>query len=622
MNLEKELSKLTVKELRSRLAKAGLTGQGKKSDLVDRLVAYQTAEAAPESIESEPSEPEAAPTDESEPEAAEDDSEGEWVNVTERLPLPSTPVYISDGVHVDEATYFEGQEGPRFVDASGCVVKATYWAPRLIDSHPESESGPEIEIRASGPVEIVESEFLQGLTECAQCGASIEPQAFNGPQLCENCVRGLTPNPQKPKVKTTVLPGAASPTVDRIYQSYVRKNRDRSEGQSIPVGAVGHECDRKIWYGWRWAMGRNFSGQLLRLFETGNIEEDRVVNDLRAIGVQVWNTRADMEGPFQIYEVADVPQSGASRFIVYNRNGKPLASLDSFRAAHEWAEKYGEKQIKMTWFDGHLSGRSDGVCKGLEEAPKTPHKLEIKSANDKNFAKITGGELHETKPEHWGQLQLGMNALGLRRGAYFIVNKNDDEIHMDRVEYDPAYCATQLDRIKRIIEAETPPPKLSESASFWKCKYCDFLETCHYGKAPGLSCRTCAHATPVLDGSGGDADQRGKWVCEAKRGATPHLIPIDRQQVGCNYHLFIPGLIGGLEYRGADQQNNPPHWIEYVDEWGERVANVISTEIDGPAEVAKVTGGTVAFRSHEFPSPILKTEPYAKLREHLDECPF
>jgi hypothetical protein len=42
----------------------------------------------------------------------------------------------------------------------------------------------------------------------------------------------------------------------------------------------------------RHAWSPNFEGRMLRLFETGDREEDRIVANLRAVGVTVWEKRS------------------------------------------------------------------------------------------------------------------------------------------------------------------------------------------------------------------------------------------------------------------------------------------------------------------------------------------
>jgi hypothetical protein len=83
---------------------------------------------------------------------------------------------------------------------------------------------------------------------------------------------------------------------------------------------------------------------LLRLFETGDREEDRIVSNLRAVGVTVW------ERDPTVWERD--PDTG--------------------------------KQVSFEACGGHFALSLDGVGEGFKESKK-PHTLEFKTMNDKNF---------------------------------------------------------------------------------------------------------------------------------------------------------------------------------------------------------------------------------------------
>ncbi|MFA5745802.1 MAG: oxidoreductase, partial [archaeon] len=84
------------------------------------------------------------------------------------------------------------------------------------------------------------------------------------------------------------LPIQHQPTVDKIYKYYVDKN---IEWRRPHLGAslIGEDCQRKLWYSFRHCSSPNFIGRMQRLFATGKIEEERIINDLRNIGVCVYD---------------------------------------------------------------------------------------------------------------------------------------------------------------------------------------------------------------------------------------------------------------------------------------------------------------------------------------------
>jgi hypothetical protein len=178
----------------------------------------------------------------------------------------------------------------------------------------------------------------------------------------------------------------------------------------------------------------------------------------------------------------------------------------------------------------------DGVGEGFAESSK-PHTLEFKTMNEKNFAALKAKGVKETKPVYWAQCQIGMHLAEIDRCVFLAVNKNTDELYSERVEFDPVEFAKLKARAERVIRAAEPPMKISNDPSWYVCKLCSFHEHCHGNKPPKASCRTCAHATPEVDGD-------SRWSC-AHHNAD---IPLDAQRKGCDRHRFIPVL---LEKAGA-----------------------------------------------------------------------
>lgn len=250
-------------------------------------------------------------------------------------------------------------------------------------------------------------------------------------------------------------------TIEAIYQHYKdkRKNEHRPH---LGGSQIGNECDRALWYQFRHAWSPNFDGRLLRLFETGDREEDRIVANLRAVGVTVWEKD---------------PDTG--------------------------------KQVRFEACGGHFALSLDGVGEGFPESKK-PHTLEFKTMNDKNFKALKNMGLEKSKPIYWAQCQVGMLLSGLDRCYFFAVNKNTDDMYGERIKLNKREAEALIDRAERIIFAQQPPSRLTEEASDWRCKFCPYWAVCHGCKIPEVNCRTCCHVTPEQDGT---------WTCA--RGKTP-----------------------------------------------------------------------------------------------------
>lgn len=303
------------------------------------------------------------------------------------------------------------------------------------------------------------------------------------------------------------LPSRTSPTLAAIH---ARRQRDNWTGRGstfIPAGEAASECSRAIWYGFRWASeAEAFSGRMLRLFATGNMEERRILDDLAKLpGVQLESRDA---------------------------NGK------QFRAE----------------IQGYIAVKPDGFALGLPEAKKTRHAIECKSANDKNFDAIKKKGLARGKSEHWIQCQLEMLAFGVTRVFYFLVNKNTDEEYVERIKPDVIACARAVQRLISIAEAPRPPAKIRDDADKPPCLFCRHKPICHDGAAVRRHCRTCIHVTPKPGGN---------WRCEWHQiDLTP-----ESQAEGCEHQRFIPELVNGeqIDVRGENVVYRMRDGTEWVD---------------------------------------------------------
>lgn len=282
------------------------------------------------------------------------------------------------------------------------------------------------------------------------------------------------------------LPEPVHTTVNLIYQAY---ENDADDGNRPHLGAslIGRPCERQLWYTFRWVDSKKFSGRMLRLFETGQLAEARFTANLRRIGVQVH----------------DVTPDG--------------------------------KQWRVTDLGGHFGGSMDGAAVGLPEAPKTWHVLEFKTHGDKSFTELVKKTVQAAKPEHYAQMQVYMGYTGMERALYMAVNKNTDELYAERADFDPVEFTKLKVRAERVIRAAEPPMRISNDPSWFVCKMCDFHAHCHGEAAPAVNCRTCAHATPEMDGE-------ARWSC-AKNPRAGDSTPLSIQRMGCSHHRYIPILL-------------------------------------------------------------------------------
>lgn len=263
---------------------------------------------------------------------------------------------------------------------------------------------------------------------------------------------------------------------------------------------IGDDCARKIWYGFRWATVSKFSGQILRLFNRGHLEEGRFIALLLMCGYQVF--QQDAQG----------------------------------------------KQFRISASEGHYGGSGDGVVTGcLDVPPGMPALCEFKTHNRKSFEKLAGSDWKDyvahlvdpnkpavrfsgegvriSKFEHYVQAQQYMRKMELPVCLYGAVNKDSDEVYLELIPLDTAVADQFLDRGDQLVWMDTPPKKISESPGFWKCRFCDHRPVCQMRAPPARNCRTCAYSKPDVGG-------HGLWRCNL------HETHIDKakQLVGCEHY--------------------------------------------------------------------------------------
>lgn len=263
-----------------------------------------------------------------------------------------------------------------------------------------------------------------------------------------------------------------SDIVRLIYEQGEKAQGD-SRRPHLGCSAIGRECSREIWYGFRWAGQVMWSGRMLRLFDRGHREEAVLVNALKSIGCEVWE---------------EDPRTN--------------------------------KQFRVKFESGHIKGSADGVCRGLPGDPNTPHLLEFKTHNDKSFKHVKVNGVAASKPQHLVQMFLYMRGLKLTKALYVAVNKNDDELYIEVVEHDASLADEYLEKAKDIVASEVEPEKISQRPDWYKCKFCSFKGQCHFGLPLSMNCRTCDKV---------EVHDDGEWFCSLD-GVK---LPDSKQKKGC-----------------------------------------------------------------------------------------
>ena len=292
----------------------------------------------------------------------------------------------------------------------------------------------------------------------------------------------------------------AEKTLSAVDQA-IESGQDQAPGRAhLGASIIGRECSRELWYTFRWVAKKLHHARILRLFSRGQDEEERFNAYLQQGGLTVWDVD---------------PETG--------------------------------EQWRISDVHGHFGGSLDGVVLGLQEAPEEAHVSEQKTHNTKSFDAVARRGVLASKPEHFAQMQIYMHKMDLKWALYQAVNKDNDALYFERIEYDQNAAEQLLRKAKNIIASEGPLERISQDPTWYKCKFCDYSPICHGNETPAANCRTCAHSTPVLSGTA------GQWKC----GKHQKPSTVEAQGKSCNLHNFIPPLLA--------------NWAEPIDSDGDNV---------------------------------------------------
>ena len=219
------------------------------------------------------------------------------------------------------------------------------------------------------------------------------------------------------------------------------------------------------------------------------------------------------------------------------------------------------RQWEVTSLGGHLRGHLDGIARNVPEAPKTDHVLEVKTHNEKSFKALLKDKVEKSKPGHYSQMQIYMHHRGIQRALYIAVNKNDDSLYAERVEYDAAAALRLMARAERVIRTDSAPSRLHDdptSKAAFACNWCPALAICHEGKFARRNCRTCISATPLVD-----ASDQGIWRCEL----FDKDLSFAEQQAGCAAHLYLPSLVPGEQIDASEANRSVTYKLASGEVW-------------------------------------------------------
>lgn len=301
--------------------------------------------------------------------------------------------------------------------------------------------------------------------------------------------------------------------IDKARRDRVDPNPERGH---LGASQIGDRCARKVWYGFRKAYTEKHTGRLLRLFDRGNLEEHRFVEYLRNAGCEVQDFAQRLVWCPEQNDYACEPWDSDK----WTACGYVDVSSDPHHIALATARGLGPKQWGFADHEKHFSGSADGKLRGAG-LPEGWGLCEFKTHSDKSFKQLVKSGVLSSKLTHYVQTQIYMHYLGLKWALYLAVNKNDDELYAEIVNYREEIALPTIDKALSIITARTAPLRITNDPSWFECKFCAYREICHYNAAPQKNCRSCEYAQPTRD---------GEWLCNR----FANTIPKDFIPLGCD----------------------------------------------------------------------------------------
>ena len=278
-----------------------------------------------------------------------------------------------------------------------------------------------------------------------------------------------------------------------IVELIDKAHEDRQEPPRPHLGAslLRHPCDRWLWLSFRWAVKEKFPGRILRLFRRGQLEEQTLVSDLRAIGIDI------------------------------QRTGKSQSRVE---------------------FGSHIAGSVDGIAEcGVPFGDGKRYVVEFKTHSLKSYKKLEEDGVKLAHPMHYAQMQVYMLGTKIDRALYVGICKDDDRIWTEQINFDSEFANKLVERGKRIALSDRMPEPISTDPSWYQCKWCPANEFCHKtNTTKEVNCRTCAHSTATPDST---------FTCARHDN---ELIPVDWQRNGCDGHVLHPHLVPWDIKQGPD----------------------------------------------------------------------
>ena len=307
----------------------------------------------------------------------------------------------------------------------------------------------------------------------------------------------------------------ADPTLVLADQKMESNAASEPKRTYLGVSAIG-DCERRNYFRFHGVQSEPFKAPQLKNFRDGHNTEDLVIKNLREVE--------------KLTIVDRDPDTGG--------------------------------QIEVSDFEGHFQGHLDFEVLGLEQAPKTWHVGEVKCSSQKKFEEFKRTKnkfgdkqaLFNFNMIHYVQAQLYMHYRKRTRHWTVVASAGGRDWASCRTNYDAEQAEYYINRAERIInQPEILPDRVSESADWWQCRFCEFVDPCHNEKKVVRHCRTCVW---------GAAGPAKSWKC-FKHDCSRSLV---EQAVGCSEQLYRPTFVAGAQINigenSIDYQTSRGKWTD------------------------------------------------------------
>lgn len=306
------------------------------------------------------------------------------------------------------------------------------------------------------------------------------------------------------------IPVRLDPTLQAVREAIEARAAAEEARPYLGMSAIGQSCERRLWYGFRWAARERMDADSWMRIQDGHRSETVMAEYLRLVP----GLRLDTLDP---------------------RTGQQFGFVD---------------------LGGHFRGHADGMVRGLKQAPTTLHVWEAKATNEKKqqqLAKLVREKGEKSALKAWdavyhAQAILYMAYAEVTRHYLTCSSPGVRGIESVRTDTDLDEARRLRAKAERVITAAEPLPKINEDPAWYECKFCPAQDVCHRGAMPAVSCRTCAHATPEMDGD-------GRWSCAWHQ----RDLSVPDQRKACDQHRYIPALMPWPAVDASAAEN----WIEY-----------------------------------------------------------